>query len=61
MIIEFKKARKETDDLEVLASVVTHYFEVFKRDCYMIIANRRHDELGDVQGKVYTRDLYGAN
>ncbi len=39
-------------------SAVTHDLESFKRNSSLIIANRWSDELGDVRGKVYTRDLF---
>ena len=42
-------------------SAVTHDIAAFKRSCDLIITNRRYDELDDVAGKVYTRDLYGED
>ena len=39
-------------------SEVTHDLDAFKSRCDIIVANRWSDELADVAGKVYTRDLF---
>ncbi len=46
------------DDAEFYGSEVTHDLGAFKEKCDVIVANRWNDELSDVEGKVYTRDLY---
>lgn len=46
------------DAADFYGSEVTHDLEGFKTKCDVIIANRWNDELEDVAGKVYTRDLY---
>lgn len=46
------------DDLDFFGSEVTHDFGSFKASCDVIVANRWSDELQDVAGKVYTRDLF---
>ncbi len=42
-------------------SRVIRSLEEFKSGCDVIIANRRHKDLDDVQHKVYTRDLYSRD
>ena len=46
------------DGTEFFGSEVTHDLEKFKAECDVIVANRWSDDLVDVTGKVYTRDLF---
>ena len=43
---------------DFFGSEVSHDLGAFKSRCDLIIANRWSDELADVAGKVYTRDLF---
>lgn len=45
-------------DPTFFGSEVTHDLAAFKERCDLIVANRWSDELADVAGKVYTRDLF---
>ena len=46
------------DAPEFYGSEVTHDLEAFKQKCDVIVANRWSDDLSDVAGKGYTRDLF---
>lgn len=46
------------EDRTFFGSEVTHELADFKDRCDVIVANRWSDELADVAGKVYTRDLF---
>lgn len=46
------------DAPEFFGSEVTHDLEAFEAGCDAIVANRWSNELADVAGKVYTRDLF---
>lgn len=46
------------DAPEFFGSEVMHDLDKFKAECDVIVANRWSDDLVDVAGKVYTRDLF---
>lgn len=49
------------DEAEFYGSKVVKNLDSFKSECDLIIANRLTDEIQDVKGKVFTRDLFGAD
>ncbi|HEX2856023.1 MAG TPA: nucleotide sugar dehydrogenase [Propionibacteriaceae bacterium] len=49
------------DDGQFYHSEIVNDLDEFKRRADVIVANRRSDDLADVAGKVYTRDLYGSD
>lgn len=51
----------ELPDDTFYGSEVVRDLEDFKSRCDLIVANRQSPELADVAGKVYTRDLFGAD
>jgi len=48
-------------DSHFFGSEVVNDLARFKADSDLIVANRTTDELADVAGRVFTRDLFGAD
>ena len=51
----------ETQAFCSLLSEVYQDLELFKKDADLILCNRRHSELDDVQDKIFTRDLFNQD
>ena len=56
--IEVVVYEHQIDAPDFFGSKVTHDLDSFKREADVIISNRWNDDLKDVAGKVYTRDLF---
>ncbi|MDO3720295.1 nucleotide sugar dehydrogenase [Marinobacter sp. chi1] len=59
--IEVVVYEPKLEDNEFFHSRVVRDLEEFKRLSDVIVTNRRSEQLADVDGKVYTRDLFGSD
>lgn len=57
-IVVYEPAYKEET---FFGSHVERDLEKFKKECELIISNRKSEELVDVEEKVYTRDLFSVD
>ena len=57
-IVVYEPAYKEES---FFGSRVERDLQKFKKECELIISNRKSDELTDVEEKVYTRDLFSVD
>ena len=49
------------NDKQFFNSDVYQDLELFKKDADLILCNRSHPELDDVQDKIFTRDLFNQD
>jgi len=59
--IEVVVYEPELDQAEFYGSRVTHSLDDLKASSDLIIANRLNDDIRDVEGLVFTRDLFGSD
>jgi UDPglucose 6-dehydrogenase len=59
-VVIYEPTLTEQGDSEFFHSKVIKDLEEFQRISDVIVANRMVDELSDVKGKVYTRDLFSS-
>ena len=60
-VVIYEPVLTEQGESEFFHSKVIDNLEEFKKISDVIVANRMVDELSDVQGKVYTRDLFNSD
>jgi UDPglucose 6-dehydrogenase len=60
-VVIYEPNLTEQGESEFFHSKVIESLEGFKQISDVIVANRMADELSDVKGKVYTRDLFNSN
>ena len=60
-VVIYEPVLTEQGENEFFHSKVIDSLEEFKQVSDVIVANRMVDEINDVRGKVYTRDLFNSD
>jgi len=60
-VVIYEPVLSEQGEDEFFHSKVVDSLKAFKQTSDVIVANRMVDELNDVKGKVYTRDLFNSD
>jgi len=60
-VVIYEPVLTEEGENKFFHSKIIDSLEEFKQISDVIVANRMVDELSDVKGKVYTRDLFGSD
>jgi UDPglucose 6-dehydrogenase len=58
-VVIYEPVLTDQGESEFFHSKVIDSLDDFKQTSDVIVANRMSDDLSDVKGKVYTRDLFG--
>ena len=59
--IEVVVYEPELDSSDFFGSTVIKDLNDFKKNCDLIVTNRKHESLRNISHKYFTRDLFGSN
>jgi len=60
-VIVYEPILSKSGETKFYNSKVVNSLEIFKEKSDIIVANRKTEDLKDVEGKVYTRDIFGSD